>query len=108
MGIFCPAETPEGQSVGIVKNLSALTTISGHSESVVIERYIEPYLIKLDLNNSNVLYNKTKVILNGRWVGCYKTPIELYNDLKFKKSTGIMNIYTSIIFNYKMNLNIHI
>ena len=30
-----------------------------------------------------------------------KLPIELYNDLKFKKSTGIMNIYTSIIFNYE-------
>lgn len=100
-GFLCPAETPEGQSVGIVKNLSALTTISGDSESIVIERYIEPYLIKLELGNSNILYNKTKIILNGRWVGVTKTPIELYNDLKFKKSTGIMNIYTSIIFNYE-------
>jgi hypothetical protein len=45
-------------------------------------------------------YNKVKVIVNGRWIGITENPIQLYNMLKDKKYKGIINIYTSIIFNY--------
>ncbi len=100
-GFLCPAETPEGQSVGIVKNISSLASISGYSESNIIEKYIEKYLIKFDLKNSEIMFNKVKVFLNGRWLGVTKDPIELYNDLKNKKYMGILNIYTSIMFNYE-------
>ena len=100
-GFLCPAETPEGQSVGIVKNISSLASISGYSESGIIETYINSHLIPFDLNNSKVMYEKVKVFLNGRWLGVTKDPIELYRDLKTKKYMGILNIYTSIIFKYE-------
>ena len=48
-----------------------------------------------------MLFNKVKVFVNGRWVGVTDSPIELFNDLKMKKSKGIINIYTSIVLNYK-------
>ena len=32
-GFLCPAETPEGQSVGVVKNLAYMTCITGYSDS---------------------------------------------------------------------------
>ena len=41
-GFLCPAETPEGQSVGVVKNLSYLTIISGYSDSNPIYDYVLP------------------------------------------------------------------
>jgi DNA-directed RNA polymerase II subunit RPB2 len=56
-----------------------------------------PYIKTLD---SGTLYNKVKVIVNGRWIGITENPIQLYNMLKDKKYKGIINIYTSIIFNY--------
>jgi DNA-directed RNA polymerase II subunit RPB2 len=96
-GFLCPAETPEGQSVGVVKNLSYLTIISGNSNSTSIYDCIMPYIQTLD---SGLLYNKVKVIVNGRWIGITDDPIQLYNNLKDKKYKGIINIYTSIIFNY--------
>ena len=96
-GFLCPAETPEGQSVGVVKNLSYLTIISGNSNSSSIYDCIMPYIKTLD---SGTLYNKVKVIVNGRWIGITENPIQLYNMLKDKKYKGIINIYTSIIFNY--------
>ncbi len=101
-GFLCPAETPEGQSVGVVKNLSYMTIISGYSDSSPISDYLKDKIDELtDEKPTSYYQNKVKVFLNGRWLGCAKEPVELFNDMKIKKSKGIINIYTSIVFNYK-------
>ena len=48
------------------------------------------------------MYEKVKVFVNGAWVGITDSPQELYLMLKDKKHKGIINIYTSIVFDYKM------
>ena len=48
------------------------------------------------------IYDKVKVFINGTIVGISNEPYELYLMMKDKKYKGIINIYTSIIFNYKM------
>ena len=103
-GFLCPAETPEGGSVGIVKNLSYMTHITIPSNSNALYDYILPLIINIDTlaNNSKELYDKVKVFINGAWVGITNEPLELYNNLKEKKYKGIINIYTSIIFDYKL------
>ena len=110
-GFLCPCETPEGQSVGVVKNISYLATITVNSNSQPIRDYINADIISLDDINTDYknynLNNFVKVFINGCWVGITKIPIDLYNSLKEKKYKGIINIYTSIIFNYK-NKEIHI
>ena len=45
--------------------------------------------------------DKVKVFINGSWIGIANEPFELYNSLKNKKSMGIINIYTSIVFDIK-------
>ena len=101
-GMICPAETPEGQSVGIVKNLSYMTHITIHSNSLSLYDYIMPNIINIsDINISTELHNKVKVFINGAWVGITNEPENLYNSLKEKKYKGIINIYTSIIFDYR-------
>jgi DNA-directed RNA polymerase beta subunit len=101
----CPAETPEGQSVGIVKNLSYMTHITIHSDSLPLYEYIMPNVIPIN-NESTIteesMYKKVKVFINGAWVGITHDPQQLYLMLKDKKYKGIINIYTSIIFDYKM------
>jgi len=103
-GFLCPAETPEGQSVGIVKNLSYMTHVTIYSNSLPLYEYIMPSIIKIDDENltSYDMYNKVKVFINGSWVGISDSPVELYLMLKDKKYKGIINIYTSIIFDYRM------
>ena len=99
-GFLCPAETPEGQSVGVVKNLAYMTCISGYSDSNCIHDYLKDKII--DINNdvpTEYLYNKVKIIFNGRWMGVCNDPIQIYNDLKDKKYKGLIHIYTSITFN---------
>ena len=103
-GFLCPAETPEGGSVGIVKNLSYMTHITIPSNSNALYDYILPLIVNIDTlaSNSKELYDKVKVFINGAWVGITNEPLELYNNLKQKKYKGIINIYTSIIFDYKL------
>ena len=100
-GFLCPAETPEGQSVGVVKNLSYMTHVTIGSDTEPILKYIEKDILKLEDMSTNDLYNKVKVFVNGAWIGITNNPMELYIDLKNKKYNGIINIYTSIIFDYK-------
>ena len=103
-GFLCPAETPEGQSVGVVKNLSYMTHITIYSNSMPLYEYIMPNITPIDnLEITSVdMYEKVKVFINGAWVGITDAPYELYTTLKDKKYKGIINIYTSIIFDYKM------
>ncbi len=103
-GYLCPAETPEGQSVGVVKNLSYMTHITIYSNSVPLYEYIMPNIVAIDKENitSRQLSESVKVFINGAWVGITHNPEELYLNLKDKKYKGIINVYTSIIFNYRM------
>ena len=40
-GIICPSETPEGGSIGLVKNLSMMSTISIASDTNLIKNYLK-------------------------------------------------------------------
>ena len=98
----CPAETPEGQSIGVVKNISYMGHITIPTNSSSLYEYVNPYIEPVDTSSPDNLYNKVKVFINGCWVGVSENATELYNEMKSKKYKGIINIYTSIIFDYKL------
>jgi len=105
-GFLCPAETPEGQSVGVVKNLSYLAHVTVSSFSAPLHDYLHSlteYITPLDNLDPIEVFNKTKVFVNGCWIGVSERSFELYKILKSNKHTGVINIYTSIVFNYKTN-----
>ena len=106
-GYLCPAETPEGASVGIVKNLSYMTHVTIPSESSSIYEYVGGFIKRIETLTPAESFNKVKVFINGAWIGNAINPVELYNNLKMKKLKGIINIYTSIVFDYK-NLEIKV
>ena len=98
----CPAETPEGQSIGVVKNISYMAHITIPTNSSSLYEYVQPFIKKVEDTASDVMNNKVKVFVNGAWLGITETPIELFNDIKEKKYRGIINIYTSIVFDFKL------
>ena len=103
-GFLCPAETPEGQSVGLVKNLSYMSHITIYSNSLPLYEYIMPNITPIDQADltSKDMYSNVKVFINGSWVGITYKPDELYSMLKDKKNKGIINVYTSVVFDYKL------
>ena len=101
-GYLCCAETPEGQSIGLVKNISQLTHLTISTNSSSLYTYVAPHIKSLDEIAPIDAFNKVKVFVNGCWVGVTDLPQELYLEMKDKKYKGIINIYTSIVFDYKM------
>ena len=99
-GFLCPAETPEGQSIGVVKNISYMGHITIPTNSSSLYEYVAPHILAVDDAKPDELHGKVKVFVNGCWVGVAKSPIEFYQNMVDKKYQGIINIYTSIIFNY--------
>ena len=100
-GFLCPAETPEGQSIGIVKNISYMGHLTIPTNSDSLYNYILPQIKCVDDHTPSELYKKAKIVINGCWVGVTDTPVELYEDIHDKKCKGIINIYTSVVFDYK-------
>ena len=101
-GYFCPAETPEGGSVGVVKNISYMTHITTPSNSESIYAQAEPYITRLDeCVSPNDVYGLVKVFINGAWIGITHDPVKMFTDFKRKKSLGIINVYCSVVFDYK-------
>ena len=103
-GMICPAETPEGGAVGVVKNLAYMAHITVPSNSSGLYDFILPQIDTIDNceETKKTLFNKVKVFINGCWVGISNNPIELFENLKLKKYKGIINVYTSIVFNHKL------
>jgi len=100
-GFLCPAETPEGQSIGVVKSIAYMGHVTIPTNSSSLYDYVDPYIMKLEDTPAEELHDKVKVFVNGAWLGVARDPCELYSEMKSKKYKGIINIYTSIIFDYK-------
>lgn len=82
-GMVCPAETPEGGSCGLVKNLTLMAQISvGQKPSELIQTLydfgVEP--LKEDYNYQNK--RSDKVFLNGQWIGNHNYPSELLREIR--------------------------
>jgi DNA-directed RNA polymerase II subunit RPB2 len=99
-GFLCPAETPEGLSVGVVKNLSFMTTVSIYSDSSPIYDIIHGDIIPIE-SYSLPIQETNKVFVNGAWIGHCENPHALFLKLKELKYCGILNIHTSVVFDFK-------
>jgi DNA-directed RNA polymerase II subunit RPB2 len=100
-GFMCPSETPEGGSIGIVKNLSYMAHVTIQSNSNLIHEFIGQNTISVENLSPIEIFNKVKIFINGSFVAISENAYELYLQLKEMKYKGIINVYTSIIFDYK-------
>ena len=81
-GYVCPVETPEGHSVGIVKSMSMLTSITQHTPSVVSLRVLEEIDNSIDWIDSIRDYEGTPIIINGVVVAYTTDPPTVYAKLR--------------------------
>jgi DNA-directed RNA polymerase II subunit RPB2 len=99
-----PSETPEGGSVGIVKNIAitALITIDVSPEPVL--QHLDEYnMIKLENANTHDISHFCKIIVNGDWIGIHNNPYWLSTELRKQRRKNILNIYISISWNIELN-----
>jgi len=81
-GLVCPAETPEGQAVGLVKNISLMCYISLGSKQNIIEDFLDEWGV-MDLQECTADHIKkySKVFLNGQWIGMHERISDLRDTL---------------------------
>ena len=82
-GLVCPAETPEGQACGLVKNLSLMCSISvGTSTEPIIDYMITRNMEVLEEYDASRYPHATKIFLNGSWIGVHQDPKSLVRDVQ--------------------------
>ena len=82
-GMICPAETPEGQAVGLVKNLALMALVSVGSPSEPILEFLDEWTMEnLEEISPSLIAESTKIFLNGVWVGVHRNPADLVRTLR--------------------------
>ena len=98
---ICPAETPEGQGCGLLKNMALSLRVTLGSYSLPIRNYI-----------LQELYNKfdkeCKILLNGELVGTTDEPYIILNNLRKMKLECSISFETGIVYdNVLQEVRIH-
>jgi len=101
-GYVCPTETPEGQSVGVVKNIAMTCEITNEIPDSFITYYLDENIIDIDdidiyTENKN---DYVKMFLNGRWFGYTKEPNTIYEDFKKYRTENLIHYQCSIQWDY--------
>uniref|UniRef100_A0AC35U9I0 DNA-directed RNA polymerase subunit beta n=1 Tax=Rhabditophanes sp. KR3021 TaxID=114890 RepID=A0AC35U9I0_9BILA len=82
-GMVCPAETPEGQAVGLVKNLALMSYVSVGSNADQLLEFLEEWSMEnLEETPPSTIKGATKIFVNGSWVGIHRDPVSLMKTLR--------------------------
>ena len=97
-GMVCPAETPEGQACGLVKNLALMAYISvGCPQAPVLDFLDEWTMERLEEVTAAALPGATKVFLNGAWVGVHRDAPALVSTLRAMRRQVDINTEVGIV-----------
>lgn len=97
-GVICPAETPEGQACGLVKNLALMSYVSvGCASGPLLEFLDEWNLEPLEEVAPCVIPGATKVFVNGVWVGVHREPASLVDTLRAMRRQVDLNTEVGIV-----------
>lgn len=96
-GMVCPAETPEGQACGLVKNLALMAYISVGSPSAPIVEFLEEWGMENLEEFSADIAKATKVFVNGVWQGVHRDPAQLVSTVKSLRRRGDIQPEVSIV-----------
>ena len=102
-GMLCPAETPEGQSCGLVKNLSLMTYVSVGTPGSVIQASLDNFLCdfqKLSEVQPKDMKGKTKIFINGSWIGITSEPDKIMTKLLYQRRNCVLSKEVSIVNNF--------
>ena len=98
----CPCETPEGHSVGVVKNMACTSSVSIGSDTTIVKNFIQRqgFLKSLSSTTHGSKQNETRLFLNGVWLGTIgiSDTTDAMDQLRKAKRSGVIHIHTSIIW----------
>jgi len=102
-GFMCPVETPEGHSVGIVKNMAMLTSVTQNIPSNTVLHFLQDFN-DIEWIKAAKVYSGTAISLNGVIMGYTNQPNVLVEKLRNAKRTLRLHPHTSIAWQTLMNM----
>jgi DNA-directed RNA polymerase II subunit RPB2 len=98
-GMVCPAETPEGHAVGLVKNLALMAYISVGTDSSLLLDLLDQWTVEsLDDVPADVIPTATKVFVNGMWIGVHRNAEQLVSCLRSLRRSVSLPAEVSIVW----------
>lgn len=98
--MVCPAETPEGQAVGLVKNLALMAYITTGTAQVPVMEFLEEFSTEnlTDILPSVIAEpNTCKIFVNGNWVGIHRDPKALVDTFRSLRRMVDIDAEVSIV-----------
>eukprot|EP00986_Skeletonema_menzelii_P010588 scaffold5213_cov143-Skeletonema_menzelii.AAC.1 len=98
-GMLCPADTPEGEACGLVKNLALLAHITTDAEPGPVERLCRDLGVEdVTLLTGHEIHslNAYLVLLNGLILGVHTRPFWLVKSLRSLRRQGQMGEFVSV------------
>ncbi|KAF4976438.1 hypothetical protein FZEAL_6876 [Fusarium zealandicum] len=97
-GLVCPAETPEGQACGLVKNLSLMCYVSvGSPADPLIEFMIGRGMEVVEEYEPLRYPNATKIFVNGVWCGVHSDPKHLVSQVLDTRRKSYVQFEVSLV-----------
>lgn len=98
-GMLCPADTPEGEACGLVKNLALLAHITTDEDIQPIDRLCRDLGVE-DVRrlSGNEIHSKGAfiVFLNGLIMGIHTRPYDFVHDLRTMRRRGMTGEFVSV------------
>lgn len=87
-GMFCPTESPDGASIGLLKHFAQLAHVSPDCGQAGVRELIAPMV--------SVAYNGVRVRVNGIWIGTCPDPKKLVEWVRLHRRNGLISPYVSV------------
>lgn len=101
-GMMCPCESPDGASIGLLKNMAVLCHISAGVPAQIILDALKIAKFKLDFVEDIVVCDMlkgTKLQINNIWIANVDDPVNITKYLRLLRRNGLINIYVSVSWN---------
>ncbi|KAK9824521.1 hypothetical protein WJX72_011068 [[Myrmecia] bisecta] len=98
-GMLCPADTPEGESCGLVKNLALMTHVTTDEEEAPLVRLafmlgVEPATL---ISGAELHYRGAALVfLNGTVLGIHRRPLQFAHAFRMLRRKGCVGEFVSI------------
>jgi len=107
-GVMCPVESPDGASIGLIKNIAMLANItyevSPHAVLDALTALGDGYLSWLDdLGAHDIIHNTVKLFVNNCWVGVVNRPEVVVRYLRLLRRNALISVFTSVSWNIRTN-----
>jgi DNA-directed RNA polymerase II subunit RPB2 len=101
-GFICPNETPEGHSVGVVKNLASTACITQASNRNVVTDFIRdmPEFLPIRGLALEKLFVGARIFINGKWIGMFppESALACIKRLRKAKRSGFIQRHIAIVW----------